>query len=336
MARSAETDADRELIAHAAQFGFQLTARTLEDWRRAGAMPARIRIDLGRRGTRYEDPPDAKQRLIGICCFMRKRPPFRERPDLPRRRRIQDALPWLYYEGIVAGGAIRDRVIDYWEGLADEVDAAREQARAQLPDATAAELAVAAADEIADQLARHRGARRPLAVFASHREQLGDDPQLALRDAFSELFLAVQGEGTLDHGKLGHLLEHVFIQSGLEDAPIDDELARGSLLRGLEPQRACRAVWNLTEDDWRFVRTFIHLFQGVLISLERHNEDRRLREMGRIAPKLNTTGRLLFATGYIAAVKDEVQEGIERRANEGPPAESPAFALLDGPARAYN
>src|SRR4051794_33706767 len=71
--RKPHTDADRALVEHAANFDFDITARPFEDYRGAGAMPERIRVDLPEGGTRYDDPPEAKDRLIALLLFLRKR-----------------------------------------------------------------------------------------------------------------------------------------------------------------------------------------------------------------------------------------------------------------------
>ena len=112
----------------------------------------------------------------------------------------------------------------------------------------------------------------------------------------------------------GYLIEHSFIQSGMEDAPIDDDPARAKVLKGLDLSIVCQAVWRLSEKDWQFVRTFLHTSQGLLVSLERHSGDPHLREMARVSNKLNTTGRLLMAAGFIAAIKDDLQSGMDRHA----------------------
>jgi hypothetical protein len=317
MSETDNTRADRELIEHAARFGFKVTARMLQDWRRAGAMPARIRFNLGRDGTRYDDPPEAKELLIPICLFLKKKGQFADRPDLPRRRKLEDALIWLWYEGIpVPLDAIREPVLGYWAELHEEFAVLAERARENEPDAMAYEVPVAVADTLAEQLAKHDGARRHLAVFARHRDDLDADPRVALRAAYSQLFQAMQGETSVELKTFGYLLEYMFIDSGLEDQPGVDPDAIAQVLDALNPSNVVRAVWNLTPEGWRDVRTFLHISQGMLISLERHNGDPRLRRMAKVSPKVSKRGELLMQVGFVAAMLPSIIEAVERRVDE--------------------
>lgn len=145
MARSGETDADRELLTYARGLGIEdLTPRMLEDWRRADALPARIPTYLGRGGTRWIDPPGTAARAVGVYQFLHKQGPFGERFDLPCRRRVRDAPVWLWYEGLDGLDELaRDRACDYWAGWQEDFGAARRQAAAKNPRTAAYELPVA-------------------------------------------------------------------------------------------------------------------------------------------------------------------------------------------------
>ncbi len=308
--RSQETEADRELIEYARGFGFRVTARMLEDWRRAGAMPPRERVDLGHYGTRYEDPPEAKERLIDVCRFLHKHEPFGERPDLPRRRRVAEAALWLWYGGSpIAAEIIRDVTAACYIAVAERLEARRRDAAAADPEAADFELPIIAADAEVENLLDSDLFRRQLRVFRRLGDELDDDPDGRARRATSQLIQALQGRAKPEPGALAGSVEAPLILSGVIDQPLADPEGERSLAERLSARHIIDTLADLSEDDWRDIREILHALNATLGSFEGSGEPQK-QAFARLVPRTNTATRLVSAIGALAVHLDELREAV--------------------------
>jgi hypothetical protein len=230
MPRSTVSDADQQLIAHAARYGTVVSARQLERWRARRLLAPNIRRALGRgRGSTSEPPPGAAELVIWLAGHAR-----------PGRRPGDLALL-----AFAAGLAVPEDTVR--TAFADAVTGIRLPVEASMPPGAApedvADAAVAAGTRFTMMPARIRRIDRALAqrgVNWSWPELAKLDPgrSSSLPVGSDWIYSAVQlmrsgGEG-IDMGTIGALARTMAPSHGV--APLAGQVEyRWPISRGEEP-----------------------------------------------------------------------------------------------------
>lgn len=312
VARSNQTAADRDLIAHARLAGFaKVTARKLEDWRRAGAMPARVRLSLGRYGTVAVDSPEAQERLVALCQFLYKAGAMPERADLPRRRRIADALLYLWLEGFeVSTATVRDLVCDRLIALDERLASRRAAAARDHPEWEEYEVSLAASEEAVESMANSDVARNQrLALRPRRKEFDGRQPRELAAAAGTQVMQAIQGHVDLETGLVATLLESPLAGLAADVAPVMSPAEEEQVARELAVDSMVRAVWACSEGDWNSIRAAVQAVNETTIAL-RNSPDAELRGFACRMPVTNTRGSLATAIARFAAKAPELEEAL--------------------------
>lgn len=303
MPRGQPTKADLDLIAAADAAGVVVTRRQIEDWRIAGALPPRTVESLGRYGRRSHDPPGTAARLLAVCDFMFKTGRLVERPDVPRRRKVSDALLWIWYAGYnVPATEVRDLLSDRLNAVGTVLESMRAAEAKTNPGLPTYEIEQAAAERVANHHRSTPGFRR---LARTYRKQPGHEqganPGDELAGGIGQIIQMLDSTVEGDANALTHLFDlgaHLGQPSGSEPDPEWLQVLQARL--SLERMRD--AMRRPSDAEWAQVRLILHTW----------NTTGDTQQWPR-SLLFSTTPRLVSAAGYAVVLLPEIRRGLKDR-----------------------